>query len=123
MAQKIMPFVFGLQGILMLLPLLMNPLIGLPLAIGAVVAGIWLFNKKQNDAIKAEARLVDEVFATTKKMQQVGEISGKVGASQLAARKRESAGGDFSFERKGMKWDSQTSQHLKQDLKQCQILL
>jgi TP901 family phage tail tape measure protein len=106
MAQKIMPFVFGLQGILMLLPLLMNPLIGLPLAIGAVVAGIWLFNKKQNDAIKAEARLVDEVFATTKKMQQVGEISGKVGASQLAARKRESAGGDFSFERKGIKFGS-----------------
>jgi TP901 family phage tail tape measure protein len=106
MAQKIMPFVFGLQGILMLLPMLMNPLIGLPLAIGAVVAGIWLFNKKQNDAIKAEARLVDEVFATTKKMQQVGEISGKVGASQLAARKRESAGGDFSFERKGIKFGS-----------------
>ena len=106
MAQKIMPFIFGLQGVLMLLPMLMNPLIGLPLAIGAVVAGIWLFNKKQNDAIKAEAKLVDELFATTKKMQQVGEISGKVGASQLAARKRESAGGDFSFERKGIKFGS-----------------
>ena len=36
-------------------------------------------------------------------MQQVGEISGKVGASQLAARKRESGVGDFSFERKGIK--------------------
>jgi TP901 family phage tail tape measure protein len=106
MAQKIMPFIFGLQGVLMLLPLLMNPLVGLPLAIGAVVAGIWLFNKKQNDAIKAEAKLVDELFATTKKMQQVGEITGKVGASQLAARKRESAGGDFSFERKGIKFGS-----------------
>jgi TP901 family phage tail tape measure protein len=103
MATKIMPFVFGLQGILLLLPMLMNPLIGLPLAIGAVVAGIWLFNKKQSDAIKAEARLVDELYATTKKMQQVGEIFGKVGASQLAARKRESGGGDFSFERKGIK--------------------
>jgi TP901 family phage tail tape measure protein len=106
MATKIMPFVFGLQGILLLLPMLMNPLIGLPLAIGAVVAGIWLFNKKQSDAIKAEARLVDELYATTKKMQQVGEISGKVGASQLAARKRESGGGDFSFERKGIKFGS-----------------
>ncbi len=106
MAQKIMPFIFGLQGILMLLPVLMNPLVGLPLAIGAVVAGIWLFNKKQQDAIKAEARLVDELYATTKKMQQVGEISGKVGASQLAARKRESATGDFSFERKGIKFGS-----------------
>ncbi|CAB4157527.1 Phage tail tape measure protein [uncultured Caudovirales phage] len=106
MAQKIMPFIFGLQGILMLLPLLMNPLVGLPLAIGAVVAGIWLFNKKQQDAIKAEARLVDELYATTKKMQSVGEISGKVGASQLAARKRESSGGDFSFERKGIKFGS-----------------
>jgi len=106
MAQKIMPFIFGLQGILMLLPLLMNPLVGLPLAIGAVVAGIWLFKKKQDDAIKAEARLVDELYATTKKMQQVGEISGKVGASQLAARKRESATGDFSVERKGIKFGS-----------------
>ena len=106
MAQKIMPFIFGLQGVLMLLPLLMNPLVGIPLALGAVVAGIWLFNKKQNDAIKAEAKLVDELFATTKKMQQVGEMSGKVGASQLAARKRESSGGDFSFERKGIKFGS-----------------
>ena len=106
MAQKIMPFIFGLQGILMLLPMLMNPLIGIPLALGAVVAGIWLFKKKQDDAIKAEARLVDELFATTKKMQQVGEITGKVGASQLAARKRESATGDFSVERKGIKFGS-----------------
>ena len=106
MAQKIMPFVFGLQGILLLLPMLMNPLVGLPLAIGAIVAGIWLFKKKQDDAIKAEARLVDELYATTKKMQQVGEISGKVGASQLMARKRESATGDFSFERKGIQFGS-----------------
>ena len=103
MALKIMPFVFGLQGILLLLPMLMNPLIGLPLAIGAVVAGIWLFNKKQNDAIKAEARLVDELYATTKKMQSVGEIFGKVGASQIMARKRDTATGDFSFQRKGIK--------------------
>jgi TP901 family phage tail tape measure protein len=106
MAQKIMPFIFGLQGILMLLPMLMNPLIGIPLAIGAVVAGIWLFKKKQDDAVKAEARLVDQLYATTQKMQQVGEISGKVGASQLAARKRESATGDFSVERKGIKFGS-----------------
>lgn len=103
MATKIMPFIFGLQGVLLLLPMLMNPLIGLPLAIGAVVAGIWLFKKKQDDAVKAEARLVDELYATTKKMQSVGEIFGNVGASQLAARKRESGGGDFSFERKGIK--------------------
>ncbi len=106
MAQKIMPFIFGLQGILMLLPMLMNPLIGIPLAIGAVVAGIWLFKKKQDDAIKAQARLVDELYATTKKMQSVGEISGKVGASQLAARKRENATGDFSVQRKGIKFGS-----------------
>ena len=106
MAQKIMPFIFGLQGVLMLLPLLMNPLVGIPLALGAVVAGILLYNKKQQDAIKAQARLVDELYATTKKMQQVGEITGKVGASQLAARKRESATGDFSVERKGIKFGS-----------------
>jgi len=106
MAQKIMPFIFGLQGILMLLPLLMNPLIGIPVAIGAIVAGIWLFKKKQDEAIKAEARLVDELYATTKKMQQVGEISGKVGASQLMARKRESATGDFNVQRKGIKFGS-----------------
>ena len=106
MATKIMPFIFGLQGVLMLLPMLMNPLIGIPLAIGAIVAGIWLFKKKQDDAIKAEARLVDELYATTKKMQQVGEISGKVGASQLMARKRESATGDFNVQRKGIKFGS-----------------
>ena len=106
LAQKIMPLVFGLQGITMLLPALANPFIAIPLAITAVVAGLWFFNKKQQDAIKAEARLVDAIYATTSRMQKVGEVSGKVGASQLMGRKRESNTGDFSFERKGIKFGS-----------------
>jgi TP901 family phage tail tape measure protein len=106
MAQKIMPFVFGLQGVLALFPLLMNPLIGIPIALAAVAVGIYLFKKKQDDAIKAQARLVDQLYATTTKMQQVGEISGNVGASQVAARKRENVTGDFSVERKGIKFGS-----------------
>jgi TP901 family phage tail tape measure protein len=103
MAQKIM---MPLMGLSMILPMLSSAMGIATIAIGALVAGIWLFKKKQDDAIKAEARLVDELYATTKKMQQVGEITGKVGASELSARKRESAGGDFSFERKGAKFGS-----------------
>ena len=103
MAQKIM---MPLMGIAMILPMLSSAMGIAIIAIGALVAGIWLFKKKQDDAIKAEARLVDELYATTKKMQQVGEITGKVGASELSARKRESSGGDFSFERKGSKFGS-----------------
>jgi TP901 family phage tail tape measure protein len=106
MAQKIMPFVFGLQGIVALLPLLANPFVAIPLAIAAVVAGLYFFKKKQDDATKAEARLVDAIYATTSRMQKVGELSGKVGASELMGRKRESNTGDFSFDRKGIKFGS-----------------
>jgi hypothetical protein len=66
-----------------------------------------MYNKKQNDAIKEQSRLVDEISATTEKMQKVGEITGKVGASQLMQRKRESKTGDFTFtERDGISFGS-----------------
>jgi hypothetical protein len=87
----------------MLLPLFTNIPLMIAGAVAAVVGGIWMWQKKQNDAIKEQARLVSEISATTDKMKKVGELTGEVGATELMARKRESATGDFSFpERKGI---------------------
>jgi TP901 family phage tail tape measure protein len=58
---------------------------------GLIAAGgsLFLLNKHLKDSAKKQAEYVRSISATTEKMQSVGEITNKVGASELAAKRRE----------------------------------
>jgi hypothetical protein len=89
MAQKIMPFVFGLQGITMLLPLLANPWVAAIAAI-AVVGGVFIkMAKDVENARKAGVDLAKSMNMTSDKLQGLAETTGTVSASEEANRKRE----------------------------------
>jgi len=62
-------------------------------AITAVGASLYLLDKHFNDAAKKQAEYVRSISATTEKMKKIGEFTGKVGASELMAKRRE--GGQF----------------------------
>ncbi len=62
-------------------------------AIAAVGASLYLLDKHFNDAAKKQAEYVRSISATTEKMKKIGEFTGKVGASELMAKRRE--GGQF----------------------------
>jgi len=88
MAQTIMPFVFGLQGITALLPMLANPWVAIIAAI-ALVGGILI--KMAKDIEKARKEGVDLANAmsmTSKKLVDLSVIAGTVSASEEAARRR-----------------------------------
>ena len=79
----------GVSALATIAPMLTNP-IGIAVAAAATLAGgFFLLNKRMDDATKKQVAYVDSVTAGTKKMQQVGELTGKVGASQLAQKQRE----------------------------------
>jgi TP901 family phage tail tape measure protein len=88
MAQKIMPFVFGLQGIVALLPMLANPWIALIAGVTAAIVGLKLIDSNNKKMAREQSDYIDSVSATTNKMKKVGEVTGKVGASELMARRR-----------------------------------
>jgi hypothetical protein len=89
MAQKIMPFVFGLQGITMLLPMLANPWVAAIAAI-AVVGGVFIkMAKDVENARKAGVDLAKSMNMTSDKLQGLAEITGTVSATEEADRKRQ----------------------------------
>ena len=58
-------------------------------AIGAVGASLKLLDKHFDDTAKKQAEYVRSISATTAKMKAIGELTGKVGASEIMARRRE----------------------------------
>jgi len=89
MAQKIMPFVFGLQGITMLLPMLANPWVAAIAAI-AVVGGVFIkMAKDVEKARKAGVDLAKSMNMTSDKLQSLAETTGTVSATEEANRKRQ----------------------------------
>jgi TP901 family phage tail tape measure protein len=79
----------GASAVASIVPMLANPL-GIAVAAAATLAGgFFLLNKRMDDARKKQIEYIDSVTASTKKMQKIGEITGKVGASQIAQRQRE----------------------------------
>ena len=61
------------------------------LAIGAIAAvgvGLMVLNKRLQASYDAQAKFVRETSASTKKMAEIGAITGKVGASEIMAKKR-----------------------------------
>jgi len=88
LAQKVMPLVFGLQGIVALLPMLMNPWVALVAGIGALVVGAKLIDANNKKMAQKQSDYIDSISATTNRMKSIGEITGKVGASEIMARRR-----------------------------------
>ena len=79
----------GASAVASIAPMLTNP-IGIAVAAAVALAGgFLLLNKRMSDARKKQIEYIDSVTASTKKMQKIGEITGKVGASQIAQRQRE----------------------------------
>jgi hypothetical protein len=79
----------GVSAIATIAPMLTNP-IGIAVAASvALAAGFFLLNKRMAEARKKQIEYIDSVMAGTKKMQKVGELTGKVGASQIAQKQRE----------------------------------
>jgi hypothetical protein len=87
-AQTIMPFVFGLQGITMLLPLLANPWVAAVAAI-ALVGGIMFKMAKDIDNARKEGiSLAQSMSMTSNKLNELSVVAGTVSASEEASRKR-----------------------------------
>jgi TP901 family phage tail tape measure protein len=88
MAQTIMPFVFGLQGILMLLPKLANPWVAAIAAI-AVFGGIILKMAKDIDNARKEGiALAQSMSMTSTKLKDLSVVAGTVSASEEASKRR-----------------------------------
>jgi hypothetical protein len=56
--------------------------------IAAVGVGLFVLNKHLQASYAAQAKFVRETSASTKKMAEIGAITGKVGASEIMAKKR-----------------------------------
>jgi hypothetical protein len=92
-------------GVAQMAPMLagMGPVGWAVAGIAAVGVGLYALNKRLQASYAAQAKFVRETSASTQKMKEIGMITGKVGASELMARKR--AGGTtrdyIARERKG----------------------
>jgi len=89
MAQAIMPFVFGLQGIVMLLPLLANPWVAAVAAIALVGGTLFKMNKDVEKARQEGINLANAMSMTSKKLVDLSVIAGTVSASEAANRRRQ----------------------------------
>jgi len=88
-AQKAAPFLVGINMATMAMQMIQGPWSALAVAVVALAAGVYLANEKAKQQAAATSKLVDATSATTEKMKEIGKITGKVGASELYAKKRE----------------------------------
>jgi len=81
----------------------MGPVGWITTAVVAAGAGLFLFNKHLENAAKKQAQYIDSVSATTTKMEEIGKITDKVGASRAMdeVRKKGSFGAYNDVERAG----------------------
>ena len=63
-------------------------------ALAATGGGLYLLNKASKAAAESQSKLVDQTFATTEKMKGIGQLTGKVGASEIYDRKRQGLASD-----------------------------
>ena len=119
MSQKLVPFAIGIQVISQLLPslksgfaklsafLVANPYVAIAAALVALVAGWKMLNDKAKAQAAAQSKYIDQISATTEKMKEVGLLTGKVGASEIMARRREGGTANkfvTGFERAGQQF-------------------
>jgi TP901 family phage tail tape measure protein len=95
----------GASAVAGLAPMLagMGPIGWITTAAVAVGGGLFLLNKNLENAAKKQAQYVDSVSATTAKMDEVGQITQRVGASRAMdeVRKKGSFGAYNDVERAG----------------------
>lgn len=119
MAQKITPFVILLSTLTMMGPmlktgflrlgtlLLANPLVAAFAAVAAVAVGFKILDNRAKKMAEAQSKYIDQISATTEKMKTIGQLTGKVGASEIMARRREGGTADkftTQFERAGQQF-------------------
>ena len=89
MAQKIMPFVFGLQGLVMLLPLLANPFVA-AVAGFALLGGLVIKMGKDIDKARQEGiNLAQAMSMTSGKLIALSTVAGTVSATEEANRRQQ----------------------------------
>lgn len=69
----------------------MGPVGWVAAGVAAVGASVYLLNKHLGDASLATAKFVRNTSATVDKMNKVGQVTGKVGSSELMSRKNKDA--------------------------------
>jgi TP901 family phage tail tape measure protein len=100
-ANTLMPFVFGLQGIVLLLPLLANPWVAAIAAIAAVGGMMWKLARDVENARKEGVNLAKAMSMTSEKLQSLSSITGTVSATEAADRKRQNTlTGESAVQRK-----------------------
>jgi TP901 family phage tail tape measure protein len=82
--------VMGASAVAGMAPMIagMGP-VGLALtAVAALGGGLYLLDRAAKKAAESQSKMVDATYATTEKMKVIGELTGKVGASEIMSRKR-----------------------------------
>ena len=59
--------------------------------IAALGASVYLLDKQLKSAAEAQSKYVTSISASTEKMKKVGEVTGKVGASEIMSKRRSGA--------------------------------
>jgi len=80
---------------------------GLGVAAVAVAGSLYILNKNAEQAAKKQVELANLTQATSAKMKSVGELTGKVGASEIMSRRRQEATSNkftTNYERKGQQF-------------------
>ena len=84
----------GASAVAGMAPMLTNPYIAAGTAVAALAASFWIADKKSKQHAEATSKLVDATTATTEKMKSIGEMTNKVGASELMAKRRTQGSAD-----------------------------
>jgi len=59
--------------------------------IAALGASVYLLDKQLKSAAEAQSKYISSISASTEKMKKVGEVTGKVGASEIMSKRRSGA--------------------------------
>ena len=91
---KVTGGLFGASALAGMAPMLTNPYIAAGTAVVALAGSLWMLDKSAKKAAESQSKLVDSTLSTTEKMKSIGELTGKVGASEIYARKRSTSVSD-----------------------------
>ncbi len=91
---KVTGGLFGASALAGMAPMLTNPYIAAGAAVVALAGSFWMLDKSAKKAAEAQSKLVDSTSATSERMKSIGELTGKVGASEIYARKRSTSVSD-----------------------------
>jgi TP901 family phage tail tape measure protein len=111
LAQKLAPATQALSAAMMGLQMVMGrgPWAYLALGVAAVAITLYKINEKNKEQARAQSLYIDAMSATTEKMKSIGQLTGKVGASESMSKKRSTGTLDkylTGFDRKGQQFGS-----------------